>query len=341
MPIRQGNSKQVQLPGWDDQYSWQGYYPSEQTPGAYNSLQGWLATCNNQPGQIGDSLLPGNFAEDRILRITELLNSRNNLTAADMTEFQLDIISPSALRWKTEIIRILQNLGAGSEAGIIENWAGQMSADSTAACIVETWLANLKQLTFADEFQELAGVFNNRILFRDYVMEYLYFQGDQKWFDDQNTSDRLESREDIAQKAMQLTLQQVKNKNWGDLQQLAPGHPLAEIPLISQLFDLRRGPFARGGSPGTLNATTSLRLANGKFSAVGGPSARLVFDFSDKDANSIMLPAGQSGNPVSPHFFDFYDRWEKGEVWNVPLSREKNNLKAASSLSLVPVKQGT
>jgi penicillin amidase len=339
IPIRQGNRRQVQFPGWDDQYTWQGYYPLEQTPGAYNSKQGWLATCNNQPGQVGNSPVPGNFAEDRILRITELLNSRNNLTSADMTKFQLDIISPSALRWKTEMIRILQKIGAGTEARIIENWAGQMAADSIAASLVETWLYNLKQLTFADEFQELAGVFNNRILFRDYVMEYLYFQGDQKWFDDQNTRDLVESREDIAQKAMQLTLQQVKNRNWGDLQQLSPGHPLAEIPLIAQIFDLRRGPFARGGSPGTLNATTSLRLPNGKFSAVGGPSARLVFDFSDTDANTIMLPAGQSGNPVSPHFFDFYDRWEKGEVWNVPLSREKNNLHAASSLSLEPVKQ--
>ncbi len=338
IPIRNGNRKQVQFPGWDDEYTWRGYYPSDQTPSSYNSLQGWLATCNNQPGQIGDSLVPGNFAEDRILRITELLHSRNNLTAADMTKFQMDIISPSALRWKTEIIRILQKLEAGAQTKIIEKWQGQMAADSTAASIVETWLYNLKQLTFADEFKEMAGVFNNRILFRDYVMEYLYNQGNQKWFDDQSTTDRIESRDDIAQKAMQVTLEQVKNKNWGDLQQLSPGHPLAEIPLITQLFDLRRGPFARGGSPGTLNATTSLRQQNGKFSAIGGPSARLVFDFSDIDANTFMLPAGQSGNPVSPHFFDFYDRWEKGEVWNVPLSREKNYLNAVSSLSLEPAK---
>jgi penicillin amidase len=338
VPIRLSDRKPILLPGWDDRYNWQGYYPLEQTPHAYNSLQGWLATCNNQPGYAGDSLVAGNFAEDRILRITELLQSRNNLTAADMTGFQLDLISPSALRWKKEIVRVLKELGATSQVRIVEKWQGEMTVDSMAACIVETWLFNLKQLTFADEFRELAAVFNNRILFRDYVMEYLYYHGNQKWFDDRSTADRIESRDDIAQKAMRLTLQQVENKYWGDIQELSPAHPLAEIPLISQLFGLRRGPFARPGSPGTLNATTPLRQQNGKFAAIGGPSARMVFDFSDPDANTFMLPAGQSGNPVSKHFFDFYDRWEKGEVWNVPLSKESNYQGAVSNLNLEPLK---
>jgi penicillin amidase len=338
VPIRSPHRQLIQLPGWDDQYTWRGYYPLDQTPHAYNPLRGWLATCNNQPGRAGNTAVPGNFAEDRILRITDLLKTRNNLTAANMTEFQMDVVSPSALRWRAEVVRILKDLKAETQARNVENWQGQMDEESTAACIVETWLFNLKQFTFADEFRELTGVFNNRILFRDYVMEYLYFHGDQRWFDDRSTPGIVETRNDIAKKAMQVTLAQVENKIWGDMQQFSPAHPLAEVPLITQIFGLRRGPFSRGGSPGTLNASTSLRRQNGKFYVIGGPSARLVIELNDIDANTFMLPAGQSGNPVSVHFFDFYERWKKGQTCSVPFRREKNFANAVSNLKLEPLK---
>jgi len=264
VPIRKYDQRIIQLPGWDDRYNWQGYYPIDQIPHACNPERGWLATANNLPGTVGDSTLPGNFAEDRILRITDLLQTHSNLTAEEMTRLQMDIVSPSALRWKSEIVKILKELGAETEIRIIENWQGEMDQESTAAGIVETWLANLKQFTFSDEFKELAGAFNNRILFRDYIMEYLYFHGNQKWFDDRTTA-AIESRDDMAKKAMQKSLQQVRNKQWGELQQLSPAHPLAEVPLVSQIFNLRRGPFARGGTPGTLNASTSLRRQDGTF----------------------------------------------------------------------------
>jgi len=339
VPIRNYDQKVVQIPGWDDSFLWQGYYPLDQTPHAYNPVRGWLATCNNRPGSLAGKTMAGNFAEDRILRINELLSNAGDLTAAEMTMFQMDLKSSSLLRWKTEVIRILKAMGVGEYAQIMNNWKGQMDIDSRAAGIIETWFYNLKQLTFQDELKEITGVFNNRILFRDYIMEYLYFQGNPSWFDDKSTIDRVESRDEIASQAMQLTMDQVKDKVWGDLQQISPAHPLAEIPLVSQIFSLRRGPFTRGGSAGTLNAATPIRTRKGKFSVIGGPSARLVFDFTDRDANSIMLPAGQSGNPVSIHFFDFYEKWEKGEVWSIPLTRSRNYQNAATSLKLEPLKK--
>jgi acyl-homoserine lactone acylase PvdQ len=50
----------------------------------------------------------------------------------------------------------------------------------------------------------------------------------------------------------------------------------------------------------------------------------------------MVIPAGQSGHPLSPHFFDFYELWEKGEYWTVPFSKEKVKEMSVSVLRLVP-----
>jgi penicillin amidase len=51
----------------------------------------------------------------------------------------------------------------------------------------------------------------------------------------------------------------------------------------------------------------------------------------------MVIPSGQSGNPLSPHFFDFYDLWEGGEYWTVPFTKEKVEERAVSKLKLIPL----
>jgi acyl-homoserine lactone acylase PvdQ len=50
----------------------------------------------------------------------------------------------------------------------------------------------------------------------------------------------------------------------------------------------------------------------------------------------MVIPSGQSGHPLSAHFFDFYPLWVKGERWNVPFSKKNVHENAISKVQLKP-----
>ena len=337
VPIRKTANTVFRLPGWEKQYDWFGYWQLEYTPHAYNPRQQWLATCNNKPDKenIPYPIL-GNFAEDRILRISELLESKEQFTREDMKVFQLDQRCSYLLRWKEEAARILRLVDETDLAHQLSDWDGQATRDSREIAIMDTWLEYVKRFTFTDEFGKVANETRNRLLFRDSHLEHIYFWEENSWFDDISTETSIESRDDIAVKAMKAALQEIGAKNWGDLNTLTMAHLMGEVPLISGYLDLKRGPFGRGGTTGTLNTSFSVKNEEGGFNILVAPSWRMIVDLSDLDNMLIAMPAGQSGNPRSKHFFDFFDMWQKGEYWQVPFSRDEVYDRAVSLLSLQP-----
>jgi len=44
----------------------------------------------------------------------------------------------------------------------------------------------------------------------------------------------------------------------------------------------------------------------------------MVVDLSDPDASRYVLAGGQSGNPLSPHYADLFETWQRGE--GVPIA---------------------
>ena len=113
-------------------------------------------------------------------------------------------------------------------------------------------------------------------------------------------------------------------------------HPMAIVPVVSDLLGLQHGPWPWSGSPGSLNSSFYVTANDTTFNCIVGPSWRFVIDFADVDAATMVLPAGNSGNPMSPHFFDFNKMWRDGERWTVPFSREKVYERAVSTLTLRP-----
>ncbi|MGH8016118.1 MAG: penicillin acylase family protein, partial [Candidatus Zixiibacteriota bacterium] len=153
------------------------------------------------------------------------------------------------------------------------------------------------------------------------------------WFDDVR-SEPIESRHDISVKAVANAIEIVGNKTWGEFNSLTMRHPMSEIPLLGGLLDLNRGVWPWPGTAGTLNASYVVSRNDSTFETIVGPSWRFVIDFADIDGASFVLPAGNSGNPMSPHFFDFNQMWQKGEYWNVPISYERVKASSVSTLTL-------
>jgi penicillin G amidase len=330
IPIRESYDNNLPYPGWTDENNWLGYYALDKTPHVYNPERGWLATSNNKPDEENlEYELYGNFAFDRIMRISELLDSKDKFSISDFESYQMDVKSDYLLRWNSEAGEILIKMGKKELGDKISKWNGNADINSGEAALLEYWLFLFRKFTFEDEI----GKLQSKIKFNLIEKENLSESGN--WFDDINTKDKIESRQDISYKAMEAALKIIENKKWGEMQTVTMAHPLSQVPVLSNLLNLKRGPFARGGTAGTLNASFNVMTDEG-FKAIVGPSWRFIIDFANIDGTTMVIPSGQSGHPLSAHFFDFYPLWVKGERWNVPFSKKNVHENAISKVLLKP-----
>jgi acyl-homoserine lactone acylase PvdQ len=101
---------------------------------------------------------------------------------------------------------------------------------------------------------------------------------------------------------------------WGRIHRSEFPHPLAsafDIPAVE-----------RNGGADTVNAT--------------GAVYRLVTDFSDLDRSLAIIAPGQSGQPESPYYANLLEMWVRGEMFELPYSREAVEREAAHWLVLRP-----
>ncbi len=329
--VRPKNPNNQPVPGWTDEYEWQGFVPLDKTPHSFNPLRGWLATCNNKQDDANlDYPLYGNFASDRILRISELLSSQDKFSAADMQKFQMDVKDAYLMRWRDIISGLLNKAGKPQLAVDILAWNGSADEGSREAALVILFITRLRHLAFDDEL----GSMSKKLFYSD--VEQIYREGPFEWFDNTETADVKETKDDTADKALQEALQILGTKTWGDFHTLTLSHPLSVVPVVGSLLDLKYGPIPWHGTIGTLNASFYGEKITepGNFSSIVGPSWRFVIDFADPDAVTMVLPSGVSGNPMSGHFMDFFEMWRNGERWNVPFSYEKVKMRAKSTMWL-------
>ncbi|UCE25447.1 MAG: penicillin acylase family protein [Candidatus Zixiibacteriota bacterium] len=319
-PVRSEQSKTADRPP--------GYLPLDETPHAKNPSRGWLASCNNLPRRSPS--VDGHFFSNRIISITNLLEDRKDLTSDDMRQFQMDQYDHYRLRFKDDIARILDTAGESGTADLIRSWDGSMGIDSKEAALVEVYFSELKRLTFEDELGSLYSQVPDRWI---EAADQVSLAG---WFDDVSTPSLKETFDDIAVNAMEEALGSTGGVAWGEIHTLTMRHPLAMIPIVGSLLNLQAGPHPWGGSSGTLCASFSRETGDSRYESVAGPSWRFVIDFANVDSATMVLPAGNSGNPMSDHFFDFNQMWVSGEQWVVPFSYEKVKAKAVSTLVLSP-----
>lgn len=330
VPIRKEGHLNLPLPGWDKDNQWQGYYPPGMIPHEINPTKGWVGNCNNHPQAEGLPYdLQGNFFVDRILRLTELMNSKPVFDVQDIWRFQMDGTDLFLRGWAVLLADLIERIGEPKTAAMLRQWDGHTTLDSRETLLLETFFAQLIRMTFEDQIGEQYRKV------RQIWMDQLYNSDDQFWFDNIST-EQIETRDSIALKAAASALEICGDDAWGDRHFLTMQHPMAPIPVLGTLLGLKNGPFAWSGTPGTLNASFYKNISDSLFQSFVGPSWRFVIDFADVDNATIVLPAGNSGNPASEHFIDFFPMWRDGERWRVPFSYDAVRERAVSTLTLLP-----
>jgi penicillin G amidase len=328
IPVRPPRAIGLPLDARDSLNEWLGYRSLDETPHAYNPAHGWLATCNNK-SERSQYPIPGNYAIDRIIRISQLLDARPSLTPADMKRFQLDDTNVYFLRWKEPLVSALKMSGKDSIASAIEAWDGSCAFDSREAPVMMSFIYRLKDVIFSDEVDGLARRISTSWL------DQVYHDSASSWFDNVKTDSTRESREICSRIAADSALVDVAGRTLGELQTLTMNHPFAKVPLLSGLLNLSHGPWPRGGSAGTLNASFSSVTEHG-FEVVAGASWRFILDFANIDSAQMVIPAGNSGHPMSSYFMNFNSLWQVGEYWTVPFSETAVRTQAVRTIILTP-----
>ena len=344
VPVRRAGDGALPDSGWSPAAGWDRFLTAAELPRAVNPASGFIVTANNRI--VGDRFPIAVRADYdlpfRAQRIWEMVRRDSGATAATVAREQLDVVHVFLRRIAPIAADAIDSAcrphppdavpaGCGEEGttarrltAALRRWDGAMAADRVEPTLVWSWYRELQALTYDDEspgFRPMGAL--NRWL----------AAGDSPWFDDVRTPER-EDLGMLARRAMAHVLARGTPRPWGEVHTHTEEHPLGGVPVLGRLAGFNVGPLHLSGGNNTVNVCPSQEYAP-PFECTEGPSMRHVVDFGDVDgAGGFILPAGQSGNPRSPHYRDQTERWVRGELWVVPVDVAR--VRAVDTLRLVP-----
>ena len=317
-------------------------------PRVLNPARGYLATTNNPVLRGGTPFITRDWmGQHRAQRITGVLDAAGNgMDVGKSATLQNDTESPAG----REVL-------AGVEGALARG--KQVNADARAM----TFLEGLRGWTGVVDGSELTAryeAFEDRLWRRalgdDLAPElfHRYYQwagaerpaglysivGDPqaRWWDDVGTVNVRETRDDIyllaaGDAAADVEGWPAKARGWDSVHGVTFAHPLSAGGRLLAWF-LNRGPVPASGDGTTVMRISSKRLEG--FGAWEHPSWRQVLDVGNWDTSKVVLPAGQSGHPLSPHYFDQNALWRQGQYRTLAYSRGAVNGAASHRQLLVP-----
>lgn len=333
IPVRINGHNLLPRPGADPSYAWQGTVPFEEMPFLLNPEKGYIITANQKT--IDDSYkhyISNMWADpSRAQRIEEMVTEKETINIADLKAIQNDVTSPFA----RELTPFIFNTEKGNETGnikkafaMLRHWDGNESPASASAAIFHVILNKLFYNLYYDELAEinhqLMEGLTTLTLFASRNLLWTLEENQSSWFDDIETNDVIESRDDIIYQSVVDAVAEMEAKfgtnpnkwSWGELHTLTHPHALGGIKILNWLFGLNVGPFPSGGSAMTVN--------NGEYDIIKpynqkiGASMRRIVDMSDLNATQTVLPTGQSGLSHSPQYDDQAEMFVTGQYRTIP-----------------------
>jgi penicillin amidase len=353
IPIRAKGDGQLPVPGWTGEYDWTSYIPFDELPRAYNPPAGYVATANNAVvGPDYPHFLSMEWDRGyRARRIVDLIEGKAQLSAADFAAIQGDNFDNAA----QQIVPYLKDISVTGDAQkvleAIRSWDFHTTEASSGAGAYQVFLLHLLRNTFDDDLGDLAESYVSGDDVNRQALILLLAQPTAKWWDDVNTPDRVETRDDIlkqslADAAVDLVAQYGADANgwaWGKLHTITFRHRALGTQPVAFIYN--RGPYPVSAYSALVNNTGgsfafAYQAGDPKLTSIMretyGPSLRQIIDLSDLNASQYIHTTGQSGLPTSPHYDDFIDKWRN--IQYVPMWWDADDIKtnAEGSLTLTP-----
>jgi penicillin amidase len=342
IPVRRRGDGSLPAAGADGLQDWIGQIPRDQRPRILNPDAGVLLNANNRLVDDGYRWFVARDWEEpyRARRIAEILAARPRHSVEDMTALQTDVLSDAA---RDLLPIMLEQVGrvdgdAARAVELLRIWDLRMRRDRPQPLIYAAWLRETMRGIAADELgPQFAQYWRSRPRFvRAALTRNRHWCGDAR-------SGSVEDCGPVLRRALDRAIEGVASRlghdiagwRWGDLHRAAFRHrALGEVPVLSWFTELS---IPSDGGDHTVNVGA---VATGDTAApfrhTHGAGYRAVYDLADLTASRYMLPPGQSGNPVSPHYRDLLQPWRDGAYIRIAGSRGQLAADGHAPLVLTP-----
>ncbi|OWY20907.1 penicillin acylase family protein [Sphingobacteriales bacterium UPWRP_1] len=337
-PLRYKEQGKFVLDGSNPADEWQAYIPTAHNPHILNPKRGFVSSANQHPT---DPTYPyyyqaNDFEYYRNRRINRRLQEMDSITVKDLQQLQFDNYNLQAAESLPVMLRYLkpEELDSSQQAGLqtLQKWDFMNNPDDSAPALYEAFWQNLLTAIW-DEINNrpdsLAMVYPENAV----TIRLMDKQPDSKYMDIASTPEK-ETLKDLVKPAFVKAIANIvewsaKNQQlatWANYKGTSVMH-LARIDA----FSVKN--VQTGGNYGIVNAT-------GKRA---GPSWRMVVAYTKNGIEAYgIYPGGQNGNPGSPNYTQFLDKWAKGEYYSLNYYTNPDSLKAGQFLSITefePIKK--
>lgn len=319
------------VPGWEEVYDWKGYIPFEQLARVVDPPTGAIATANARIPGIRDGLvLTWDWEPDsRQRRLDELIVARSAHDMDTMRQAQADVLSLDFRRLKSLMVAALrgaENVDRGVLAQI-EAWDATMRADAAEPLIFTAWLRAALEAIYRDELGPAFGDFFDARS-ADSLSRLLEGRTAREWCDDR----RSPAREDcpaVLAAALRVALADLEQRygsdrtrwRWGRAHYALSEHrPFGQLEPFGGLFNVK---VASAGGSDTLNRGQFRFTEEPPYVNRHAATLRAIYDLADLDSSLFIHATGQSGNPFSPFYRNFAERWARGEYITIATDRRK------------------
>lgn len=337
VPVRPKHDGLFPAPG-DGDFDWTGILPVEEMPHVLNPAEGWFASANQMNLPVDypyqKKVISFDWSDPfRYNRIAEVLKTQPRHRIEDSIALQHDVQSLPA-RALLPLIPAKLSPQAEPAAALLRRWDCALEADSAAALLYEMTLPII-QSGFRDLVVPVAA--------RDFIpsvnlhdMLAMLAAADPRLGPSPvQARDALIDRALAAgwQKAVDLAGPDPAQWRWGDVHRVVITHPLSSIPAIAAAF-----PKIGGGRSGGDGFTPMARGINPRrgYNVSHGASYLLVADVGAWDNSRFLLLPGQSNDPRSPRYRDFYPRWLAGDMQPLWFSKAAVDQHAAERTQILP-----
>ena len=149
------------------------------------------------------------------------------------------------------------------------------------------------------------------------------------WWDDKDTLDEVESRDDVLRAVMleardevtRLDASRIEGWAWGHIHRLELRHSTLGVSRIGPVeWLVNRGGWEVGGGSAAVDAAGWNAYVG--YTVDFAPSMRMVVSLADFDESRWINLTGVSGHPFSDHYTDQTDLWARGDTLPWPFTRD-------------------
>lgn len=325
------------LDGTNPNHEPMGWYDFSENPQSENPAHGYVYSANNQPAPVNGVTHYGYFApESRSRRITDALDKAEKWTIEDSKKLVTDVVGFPFPKNAQEVAKVVtQNAGSkplsAAEQQFLQTlsaWNGDHQTADIAPTMYYKLIWHVLHGACADEmgdstFKELASTF-----LMQRTTPALIPNDSSLWWDNVNTPEK-ETRAAIFREAVRTSVEELTAQlgadmaqwQWGKVHTLTHVHPIGRQKPFDKVFNV--GPMPAPGGKEVLNNIGFSLSPDGEYPARYGPSKRIQIDFADVEHAISVLPTGQSGYFLSPHYNDQAALYVQGKFRPMLMNRKE------------------